>query len=308
MPMQAIDNSVGTKPRPVGIIQPSDEQSQATLRALAENRIPDAETALREMPDASLEHRAWRALITGLITVKNGQLTRAEPHFLQASALAFTNAVSSADDTDREMIRLAARALLHLGWVYRRSDRCPDAGRVHLASFKLRDDHGSHEELWESATELALDADVARQFDEGERWHRKAIAAAESATDEPLKKQATAWTHLSTSQEAAGKFEQSVESARTARSLWRDHDPGAATIAQADARLGRALLKYGEHLSEATDPNAAKVLGEAVRTLAAARDALLAFGPDYTTEAQSCRDQQDFATRLDESVRATSSN
>ena len=206
-----------------------------------------------------------------------------------------------------DMLRLGARALLHLGWIYRRTERCADASRVHLAAHRLRRDHGSHEELWESATELGLDADVARKFEDGQRWHRTAIEAAEHASEEPLKKQALAWTNLVTSHESAEQFEEAVEAARTARDCWYRHDSTAVTATRADAKLGKALLKLGEHLSHrpgrlavAGESQAVEVLAEAVRLLAKARDALLAFGPDYRTEADSCRDQEELATRLDE--------
>ena len=222
--------------------------------------------------------------------------------------MALAEGIGDQDPPGADMLRLGARALLHLGWIYRRTERCADASRVHLAAHRLRREHGSHEELWESATELGLDADVARDFEDGQHWHRTAIEAAEHACEEPLKKQALAWTNLVTSHEAAEQFEEAVEAARTARDCWYRHDSTAVTATRADAKLGKALLKLGEHLSHrpgqlavAGESQAVEVLAEAVRLLAKARDALLAFGPNYRTEADSCRDQEELATRLDES-------
>ncbi|MCH7592590.1 MAG: hypothetical protein IH989_07425 [Planctomycetes bacterium] len=111
-------------------------------------------------------------------------------------------------------------------------------------------------------------------------------------------------TNLGTSHEAAEQFEEAVEAARD---CWYRHDFTAVTATRADAKLGKALLKLGEHLSHRPgqlavvgESEAVGVLAEAVRLLAKARDALLAFGPDYRTEADSCRDQEELASRLDE--------
>ena len=130
-----------------------------------------------------------------------------------------------------------------------------------------------------------------------------------------------------TSHEAAEQFEEAVEAARTARDCWYRHDPSAITAARADAKLGKALLKLGERLTHtesrlavAGEPeagidgglpsdevgSASVVLAEAVVFLAAARDALLAFGSAYRPEADSFHDQEELATRLDDSARKSS--
>ena len=59
-----------------------------------------------------------------------------------------------------------------------------------------------------------------------------------------------------------------------------------------------AALVQGEALHECGDRQAKSVLDEAVKQLAAAHEALQAFGPDDAADTQLCLEQQDFARRL----------
>ena len=309
------ENPPATNHRPVGFVQPAGGPSLLAAKAINEGRVDEAKRHAAGITDDTLIARAWRALLLALITIEQGELSRAEPLLLEASAMALEESeVPPAHPIESSSrLRTGARALVHLGWLYRRTERCADASRVHLAAHLLREDHGSYEEIWESATELGLDADVARTFEDGQRWHRRAVEAAQSAHEEPLKKQALAWTNLVTSHEAADQVDEAVEVARTAQHCWHQFDSAAVTAVRADAKLGRALLKKGERLCRSGDPdaapaeadlataerqNAVEVLGEAVNLLAAARDGLLAFGSEYRNEADSCHDQEELASRL----------
>ncbi|MFQ5472958.1 MAG: hypothetical protein ACE5FA_08765 [Dehalococcoidia bacterium] len=242
--------------------------------------------------------RAWKSLLGGLVAIARGELRKAESELLKASTLACVNALGADELNQMEAWRLAGRTLHHLGWVYRRQDRLAEASQTHLAAHRLRDDYGSFDEIWETAIELGLDYDVARNCEEGCRWHRAALQAAKQAASKSDQKQAVAWSYLAASCTDDDRHEEGVSAARSARDCWRAHDIGAVTAAQADMKLGAALLKQGEMLCDRTDELAATVLTEAKEWLTVARDALLAFGGEHTNEAQRCDDQIDFARRL----------
>jgi hypothetical protein len=244
----------------------------------------------------------WKLYLHGCLAIEQADFDVAEPLFLQAFSLAFVNGMGEEDGVDGESLRLAARVLDRVGWIYRRKDRPVDAIRTHLAAYSLRRQHGSFEEVWETATELGLDADVARRYEDARRWHRVAIEVAEKTAEEPARRQAVAWTNLSRSCGDDGKHDEAVSAARTARNWWREHELGAVTAARADGRLGGALLKQGEALHGGDDKLAKAVLDESVEWLATAAEALAAFGPDHAAEAQSCLEQKDFAERLRDSL------
>lgn len=294
------------RPRPVGIVQPAFEQAVRALRALAGLRCDDAERCAAAVPDSPLLARSWKLLLRGLLAIETGKLREAEPCLLQAASLAFIEAAAAGEDpirkgtqiTQAEPNRVAARALHHLGWVYRREERVEEAIRTHAAAYQLRERFGSVEELWETAGELGLDADVARRFDAAERWHREAIALTGACHEEPARKWAIAWTNLTNSYLQAARFQAAADAARSAREAWRTYDPTAVTAAQADMRLGGALLKLGESLVESASVEAMPVLAESTEVLTAAGSALTAFGLRYAPEAGWCNEQLDFAAKL----------
>ncbi|MBU0716713.1 MAG: hypothetical protein KJ749_00560 [Planctomycetes bacterium] len=204
--------------------------------------------------------------------------------------------------TDSYLARLTSRALDQLGLVYRRWDQPEDAYRWHLQAFLLRSEHGSHEEMWESAMSLGTDADISGWHDNALAWHRRAINAATMASEESESKQATAWTNLATSLSRISRHDEAVEAARTARNCWHRHDLGAVTAAKADARLGSVLLKQAEALHETAPNRARAALEEAAGLLNYTADALEAFGPQNTPDIRWCREQIDFAERLGRSI------
>jgi len=219
--------------------------------------------------------------------------------FLQSAAWAWLDGLGAANAVQtRAALRLAARACEHLGWLYRHQDRPDDASRIHRAAHDLRAKHGSHEEVWETAVSLGRDADLARRWVEAQGWYRQAIESAAQAVEQPDHKQAVAWTRLSGSLTESGDHEEAVAAAKTARDWWRQYDIAAASAAAADLRVGYALLKQGECLFEQAPESALPVLNEAIERLAAAKEALLAFGGQRAADAQWCSQQADFAERL----------
>lgn len=284
--------------RPTESIEPEHHGAKLALAALRDRRIEDAARHAQVAPTASASDRAWKSLLGGLVAIARGELKAAESHLLEASTFAIVSALGADELNQMEAWRLAGRTLHHLGWVYRRQDRLAEASQTHLAAHRLRDDYGSLDETWESAIELGLDYDIARNFAEGCRWHRVALQAAKQSASDSDRKQAVAWSYLAASCTDDGRHEEGVSAARSARDCWRAHDIGAVTAAQADAKLGTALLKQGEMLCDRADELAGTVLTEAVEWLTTAKDALLAFGGKHTDEAQRCDDQIDFARRL----------
>lgn len=284
--------------RPSGWVEPKQERARLALIALHDHRIEDAARHVQAAPIATALDRAWKSLLDGLVAVAHGELKNAESRLLEASTRACVSALGAEESNQMEAWRLAGRTLHHLGWVYRRQDRLAEASHTHLAAHRLRDKFGSLEEIWEAAIELGLDYDVARNYEEGGRWYRIALQAAEQATFESDRKQAVAWSYLAASCTDDGRHEEGVSAARSARGCWRAYDIGAVTAAQADVKLGTALLKQGETLCDRADELAGTVLTESVEWFAAARDALLAFGGDHADEAQRCDQQIDFARRL----------
>ena len=284
--------------RPTGFVKPTHEWAVSALKAIEANRIADAEKHIATIPESPLVDRAWKLLLRGLLAVRQADSAAAELPLLQACSVGLLAGLGREGTVERDALRLCALALHHTGRVYRRQDRPKDAFHAHLAAHHLRQQHGSLDELWETAIELGLDADVDRRYQEGQEWHRRAIDIAEKTSEEPACKQALAWSHLAVSYVDSGRHDEAVSAARTAREWWRQHDIGAATAAQADLKLGGVLLKQGEAMHERGDPSAKAVLDEAVEWLAAAHKALQAFGPDHAADTQLCLEQHDFARRL----------
>ncbi len=284
--------------RPVGFVKPNHERAVLALAAIESDRLADAEKHIAAIPESVIVDRAWKILLHGLIAVEQADSANAEVLLLEAFSLAFVAGWGREETLDPESLRLGACALHHVGRLYRRRDCPEDAYKVHLAAYDLHERYGSFDELWETAIELGLDADVARRYDDARRWYRIAIEIAGKTSDEPARKQAIAWTYLSTSLTDDGRHDEAVAAAREARDCWREHDITAVTAAQADLKLGRTLLAQGESLHECGDRLAKPILDEAIKWLATAREALLAFGPEYAADARLCLEQQDFAERL----------
>jgi len=203
-----------------------------------------------------------------------------------------------------ESFRLAARALEKAGWLYRHQDRPDRAYHSHLSAYHIRNEHGSFEETWETATSLGHDADLAGKHADCQSWHRIAIQAAARAAEEPERRQAISFTNLSLSLIKSNLHEDAVAAARTARHWWHKHDMGSSAAARADLILGHALLRHGERLCEAGNTNAQAVLDDAMQLLTSAREALSAFGDDTSADVRWCDEQTDFAQRLRSSLEA----
>lgn len=287
---------------PVGFIKPTGGRAIRALTALADKRFSDAEDNIAAMDDTSIRDRAWKCHVRGLALIERRKLADAESSFAQAASYALAAAWSGTGGPDSDDMRLGAASLEKIGLVQRRSDQPDDAYAIHEAAYRIRVEYGSIEERWESAVSCGLDADLARRFDDAERWHKAAIDHATAATEESAGKQAQAWTHLSTALINASRYDEAVSAARTACGLWQDHDITAASAALAEIRLGNVLVKCAEECFYTDTPCAEKHLQEAIGLLDGAKESLRAFGSAFDVDVDLCDKKVNFAQRLIESV------
>lgn len=281
-----------------GWLQPDHEHAVQAMTALKQQRYSDALNHIREIPETPIFQRAWKMFLLGRVHLAQSQLGDAESSLLQAAAMAFIDGMGTNQMSQSMELRLCACALHHAGKVLRRRDRPDDAWQTHQSAYQLREQHGSPDELWETAIELGLDADLARRYEDAHTWFRKAIEFADHADQDSQQKRAIAWTHLSNSFTQCDKFDEAVNAARTARECWMDYDASNVSVAQADLTLGSALLKFAAYLYEQSDPRVESVLDEALTHLNVARESLLAFGPDHAADVHWCEEQQQFAEQL----------
>jgi len=281
-----------------GWLQPDHEHAVLAITALNQQRYSDALNHIKEIPETPILQRAWKMFLLGRVHMAQSQLGDAESSLLQAAAMAFIEGMSTDQMSPSRELRLCAGALHHAGKVLRRRDRPDDAWQTHKSAYQLREQHGSPDELWETATELGLDADLARRYEDAHIWFRKALEFADRADQDSQKKRAMVWTHLSNSFAQCDKFDEAVDAARSAHECWVDHDASDVSVAQADLTLGSALLKFAAYLYEQSDSRVESVLDEAMNSLNVARESLLAFGPDHAADVHWCEEQQQFAEKL----------
>ena len=288
--------------RPVGFIRPDNDRAIRALKALDDGRLQDAEQNIAAIPDSAPLDQGWKQVLEGLLAMARRDYALAESQLSQAAADLPVAALSRGRPPGDADLRLTARALHQLGLLYRRQDRPEEAYRAHYPAYHLRNEHGSFEEVWETGLGLGIDLDLADRYEDAQGWHHLAIDTAAKAAEEPEKKQAAAWTHLSASLTQSENHPEAVEAARTARDWWHKHDLAAVTAPRADMKLGHALLKQGESLHDRQPELAKPVLEEALQWLTTARESLEAFGPDHAADIRWCLEQQDFAQRLHASL------
>ncbi len=277
-------------------LRPSDPRALRACKALHEHRLVDAAANIKAISADSLSEQAWLHLLTGRLMIAEKTFSNAKPELLQAAGLAFTAAAGSADAS--ELNRLAANALNLVGWIYRRQDQPTFATSVHETALKLRQDHGTIAEQWETMVELGLDAELARKLDHAQRWYTKAIETA-GKLEEPHDLQlASNHDHLCRVFLAGDATQFAVDAARAARTHWRAHDIRLASASRADLALGNALLMHAEfHL--ASDPQAVHdIISECVALLEKAKDALAAFGPKHAGEVDRCQQHLEVAHKM----------
>ncbi|MFH1109346.1 MAG: hypothetical protein V1790_09150 [Planctomycetota bacterium] len=311
---------------PTGRVQPTHERALLALKAINESRWSDADKHIAAIPESPLGDYAWKAYLAGRVAAERRDFPAAEARFLEAASAALVHglgaersalepiAMTPSPSQEEgggeghgarllaEAMRLGAAAMEKMGCAYRRQERLDDAQHCHRAAYRLRQEHGSVEERWESAMSLAVNCTVARRDDEAQRWCRVAIDLAAAASDQPAAKQAQAWGRLSAALTALGRHEEAVAAARTAREFWRMHDIAAVTAARADLDVAQALMKFGESVYESDAQAARTILSEALQSLATAAEELPPFGPEAAADVRRSAELTDFARRLLDSL------
>jgi tetratricopeptide (TPR) repeat protein len=276
--------------------QPAHERAQRALKALDEDRLPDARMNTQAIAEDADADRAWKRHLEGLIAFREGELSAAVTLLERAAAVALQCAVRSADG-DSDMVRLAARSLLQVGCAQRRRERLTEAIRAHQAAHRLGAECGTTEDRWRNEMEIGLDDHLLGRLDRAADWFRRAIESAKGAADAPHARQARAWARLCAALSALARLDESLDAARQARDAWLAHDPGCLERFRAEAHVAAALLALAQERLD-TPPQARTLIDEAVDLLSRARAELAAFGDDTRDEVLSCDERLDFARRL----------
>ena len=291
-------NPLAADDRPIGIVQPESEPARRALRALNERRLEHAEENLSNIDESPPAQGIWKTILSGMLAAARSDAAAAEACFREASGAGPAAAMMADQEPDNETMRVAAFALHQLGLLFRRRDEPQLALRAHSPAYHLCNEHGSFEELSESALALGIDHDLAGDYAAGQDWHRIAIEAAAKTKENVAENQATAWSHLAASLMQSERFEDAVGAARTAREWWHKHDITAVTATRADMKLGHALLRLAASRMESEGSSAEDSLRETLELLRAAHDSFQAFGPEYGADVAFCGEQIDFAQRL----------
>ncbi len=276
------------------------------LKAMGEFRWSDAAKHVAAIPESPLSLYAWKMYLSGWLNAVQDDIPSAEAALLQAASAALVSGLADAQKVETDAIRsgscLAAASLDRLGCLYRRQERLDDACHAHLTAFHLYEEHGTVDERWDAAMNLAIDSAVARRDNDALQWCRTAIDLAGRCSERPIERQAQAWSRLSTIQTSLGRHDDAVAAARTARECWRKHDVAAVTAARADLELAAALMKFAESVYESECDRAKMLLNESLEYLASAADELPPFGPEAAADVRRCTDLTDFAKRLLDSL------
>lgn len=287
--------------RPTGHVRPTNERAVLALKAIHESRWPDAQKHIAAIPESPLREYAWRMYLAGLLASECNDFPKSETPLLAAASAAFVVGFAEEKSVAADELRLGAAALEKLGTALRRQERL-DAYQAHLAAYRLREEHGSLDECWETAMSLAVDCTVARRDDEAQRWCRVAIDLAVKTPDQPIAKQAQSWDRLATALTSLGRHEEAVAAAKTAREFWRKHDRSAVTAARADLDVAHALVESAKSLYENDAAQARTFLNEAFAFLTKAADELPPYGVEAAADVRRCTEQADFARRLLDSL------
>lgn len=299
MSERALPKAVDPTVRPVGHVSPDSampgiEEAGRAIRAIHRERWDQAVQQIKHIADSPPIAHAWKLLLSARVDFLRGRLDEAQAASMQAAEL--FGLLDDHEAADHQRAQAAAHSLL--GTVYRRRERLEEAASAHTAAHVLLQQHGSHEELWEVASELGHDALIARDFTRAQEWYQRAESTGGHATVEPSNLQALSSTHRCTALMRQEKHADAVDAARSAMNHWRDFDATAVAVAQAGFLLGSALLTHAESLLD-LDPAESQVLSQqAVQNLSKALDSMRAFGTKALLDMNECDQRLEVARRL----------
>jgi tetratricopeptide (TPR) repeat protein len=267
--------------------------------------------------DAMAMNAPWRRILAGRLAVVDGDIREAEGLLRSAVSLCgmSTNPRQAACPATEEInldqttsnspsgsrgaaARLEAVAWHELGVIHRRQDRTLEAIECHRRAHRLRAQHGSGIEQWESACELGLDELVTGRFRDAADRFRDAMKQADQLAEGRDMLLAITWSHLCEVSSSESSFDEAIHAARQSRRHWYMHDPASPAVPCADWKLARVLLSSCESMVDSPDCESAARMDEAVALLESACESLAAFGGESAADAQTCADQLEFAVRL----------
>lgn len=289
-PTRAADDT-GRRRRPRGFVQPCEGRAAQALKAIHEGRLSDADKHIAALTGPADVDCAWASYLRGMLAFEESDLPAALGHLGEALEHLAN------DDGSYLSPRLAAAAQESIGRIHRRRERPDSARAAHAEAYRLRQDHGSQEELSETALSLGHAARLTRDDATAKEWFQAAIRHGSAAADpDPLL--ATAYAALGTLFDNAGQFEEAMDAVRRALHHRHRQDPGSADAARARLRLGRVLLHHGEVLAQQGDPAAVSRITEAIEALESAGEELEPFGSPCASDLATCLELTDFARRL----------
>lgn len=297
----ALSRQPGTRePRPLGRVQPDDPTAARAVRAIAEQRLRDADAHIARLPDWPAEALAWKHLLKARAALLRHDWADGAR---EALAAAGAGRLIGSEPSSRAG-RIIADALNVLGECRRREESLPAAEAAHRAAYELDRQSGSELECAESAAAVGSTLLLRGDMDGALEWHELSLdhARAEPECADGRSIQRDCRARVRVAMLAAGRFAQAVQVARDALARARSLDPGAIDSAEALSHLGEALLDHGQQEHESRPTAARGTIAEAAATLAAAAHELRAFGGSHQETAQACEDRADFARRLLESL------
>jgi len=275
--------------RPIGFLWPEHERMRRALKALSDGRLDDVQPNIDAVSDEDDPTRAWSHLLTGRLLARRHQA---------ADALGqFERCVAACGDVENSA-RLRAAAWEDVGVLRRRREELAAAREAHEEAYALRCEHGSLEECWSSAHEVALTAVIADQLDDAEAWCRKALNHADQIEQAADLYRARSFDLLAEIASRSNHPQPAVGFARHALECYTQHDPGSLETAKAEASLVRLLVTAAEAALGSDQAVVTKSLDEAHQRAPAVEQSLRAFGAD--TDAGRVHDLIDFIQRLRE--------
>lgn len=284
-----------------GHILPQDGRARRAVKAIDEKRFDDAAKHISAIPDDSIVTQAWKSYLSGCLAWAQHDICAAEVSLTNCVQTLSSKTPNGRDSTGHDVMRLIAAAHELYGSVLRRQDRPEESLKHHQKAYQLRQDFGSPEERFESATSMGITHRILRQQNEARSWFERSKQHAESCATGHRALVASALSNLATVYEAT-QPQDALNAAIEAQAIWYDYDPTSSEALLADVAVGNRLLGLGQSLLESIDPHAGTTLAEAVHTLTKCQIALNACGPAQHETALLVAERLDFAKRLASSL------
>jgi len=313
--------------RAVGVLAPDHERMRRACKALRDGRLDDVRPNIDAIGDEDDPTGAWTDWLTGRLLARRHRAVEALGHLERCVAACGDAAVFA---------RLRAAALEDIGVLRRRREELPQARQAHEAAYRLRCEHGSSEECWSSAHEVALTSIIAGELADAEAWCRRALDLADAleaaqrgtlisptvqrGRPEPPGSSLRGVCESGTTRERTRSFgsadlcraqslalfadvaskrhqpDAAVEHARRSLESHTRADSGSLDTVKSEATLVRLLVTLAEASLGTDQDRVTTALEEAIERAPAVEQSLRAFEAD--SDADRIRDLVEFAERL----------